>query len=243
VLVLALESATEEAGVALADEAGAVASVVVTRGRRHAETLAPAVDFACRRAGVALGDVDAIAVDVGPGLFTGLRVGVATAQGLAFALGLPVVVASSLEVLARAVADTSPGVDRDVVPVVDARRGEVFAARFRVDDGHPVRTGEDALWAPEDLAGAVGARSEPVVLAGDGALRYAALFAAMAHVTPAVPAFAAPPVLALARLAVGRALAGEAGDASTLLPRYLRQADARINWEQRLPPRPAAAGV
>ena len=71
------------------------------------------------------------AVDVGPGLFTGLRVGVGTVKALAFALELPVVTATSLEVLAHAVARSGPAGGQLVVPVVDARRGEVFSARFR----------------------------------------------------------------------------------------------------------------
>ncbi|MHB8329395.1 MAG: tRNA (adenosine(37)-N6)-threonylcarbamoyltransferase complex dimerization subunit type 1 TsaB, partial [Acidimicrobiales bacterium] len=70
-----MESATELAGVALADHAGVLATVTASRRRRHCETIAPSVQFACRQAEVSLSDIDAVAVDVGPGLFTGLRVG------------------------------------------------------------------------------------------------------------------------------------------------------------------------
>lgn len=95
----------------------------------------------------------------------------------------------------------------------------------------------EAVWTPEALAADLAGLGEPVVLAGDGALRYGALFAAVARVTLAGPAFAAPPVAALAELCVARGRAGAAEDGAAVMPRYLRDVDARINWEQRIAPR------
>ena len=100
-LILAIETATESVGVALGGRDGVLASVTIARGRRHGETLAPAIQFACRHAGVELPDLDAVAVDIGPGLFTGMRVGIATAKALAMALDIPVVPVTSLESLAE----------------------------------------------------------------------------------------------------------------------------------------------
>jgi tRNA threonylcarbamoyladenosine biosynthesis protein TsaB len=246
-LLLAVESATETAAVALIDEEGALGSVVLARGRRHTETLVPAIETLCRRVGVTPVDLHALAVDVGPGLFTGLRVGVGTVKALSFALDLPVVTASSLEVLAHAVAGSGATEGRLLVPVVDARRGEVFSARFRPAGGtvvaEPGTDGGSAdnerLWAPEDLAADLARLSEPLVLMGNGARRYAELLAAVPGVTLAGPAYASPPVAALAELGLARARAGEVHDGDDVMPRYLRQADARINWEQRIAPRPA----
>jgi tRNA threonylcarbamoyladenosine biosynthesis protein TsaB len=238
VLLLAVESATEAAAVAVADEEGVLGSLTVASGRRHTETIAPAVDALCRRLGVALGDVEAVGVDVGPGLFTGLRVGVGTAKALAFALGVPVVAAGSLEVLAHAVALSGLAEGRLLVPVVDARRAEVFSGRFRPGPGGPVEAGPEAVRAPQDLAAELEQRGEAPVLVGNGALRYRSIFAAVAGATLAGPAYRSPPVTALADLCVARALDGQAVDGAGVMPRYLRQADARINWEQRIPPRP-----
>jgi len=103
-ITLAIETATESVGVALAGDDGIIASVEVHEGRRHAEVLAPAIDFACRHAGVDLGKIAAVGVDVGPGLFTGMRVGAATAKAMGQALQIPVVGVSSLDVLAAAAA-------------------------------------------------------------------------------------------------------------------------------------------
>ena len=172
--ILAIETATIEVGVAVADETGPLASVTARPGRRQAETLHPAIADVCRIAMITPAELDAIAVDIGPGLFTGLRVGVAAAKALAGALGLPVVTAMSLEVL-KAACPSGLGA---VIPVIDMRRGEVawlMPARPAPD----VRVGAPAELAAElaelaELAGLAGLAEGvgPVLLVGDGALRH-----------------------------------------------------------------------
>jgi tRNA threonylcarbamoyladenosine biosynthesis protein TsaB len=264
VLLLVVESATDTAAVALADESGALGSLVVARGRRHTETIAPAIEALCHRTGVALSDLDILGVDVGPGLFTGLRVGVGTVKALAFALDIPVVTATSLEVLAHALAGSGALEGRLLVPVVDARRGEVFSASFRSGPVGATAVGATAVGAtavgadpatpealstlevvstPEALAEDLAGRGEPLLLAGDGALRYGSLLGAVPGVTLAGAAFATPPVGALAELCVARGRAGLVHNGAEVMPRYLRDADARINWRQRTAPRVAATGA
>jgi tRNA threonylcarbamoyladenosine biosynthesis protein TsaB len=236
VIVLAIESATEVGGVALADDVGVRASASVARGRRHVEAIVPAVDFVCSGGGVQLSDVDAVAVDVGPGLFSGLRVGVATAKALAYALGRPMVVLTSLEVLAHAVAASGVGAGRLVVPVVDARRGEVFASWFRTTEAGAVPLSDDARRTPDALAAELAEAGEPVVMAGDGALRYAPLFSAVGGAAIADLQLNAPPVEVGAALGSSRAAAGQFTAETEVAPRYLRDADTRINWERRSRP-------
>ncbi len=245
-LVLALESATDVSGVALADEEGLLSSAVSGRGRRHGEHLAAAVEFVCHRAGRRLGDVGALAVDVGPGLFTGVRVGVATAKALAFALEIPAVAVSSLELLALSAAAwvAAEAPERLLVPVVDARRGLVFAGRYRPAPPAEVeQVGDDRLLEPDALAeevAAVVAGGRRCLCVGDGARRYASVLrAAGAEVLDGTPA--APDVSVLAAVGVRRAGEGGGVDAAALEARYLREADVRINWEQRLAPRPVTA--
>jgi len=234
VRVLALESATDMAGVALADDvSGVLASATLAQGRRHAESIAPAVRFVCAQAGVALGEVDAVAVDIGPGLFTGLRVGVASAKALAFGLGVPVVGVSSLEVLAQALASALPDPTL-VVPVIDARRGEVFAARYRVRRGEAAAEGDEVRRTPEALAQELAALGEPVVLAGTGARRYRAVLAVRGAST-AGALYEHPRPDVVAALGLARVAAGAVDDPLAVVPNYLREADARINWEQRAP--------
>src|SRR5579872_3893136 len=99
-IVLGIETATAQVGCALGGHEGVLASFHATRGRRHAEILAPAIAFVCEQAEVKISEISAICIDVGPGLFTGLRVGVATAKAMAQARRLPMVSFSSLDLLA-----------------------------------------------------------------------------------------------------------------------------------------------
>ena len=131
-LILGIETATEQVSVAIGGHEGVLGLFEVCRGRRHAETLTPAIAFTCQQARIELCEVSVVAVDLGPGLFTGLRVGLAFAQGLGAALGLPVVGLPTLDALA---ASLPPGPGR-VAAVIDARRGQVYARLF--DGGAPV---------------------------------------------------------------------------------------------------------
>ena len=130
-LVLGIESASDQCGCALAAEEGIIAEARLALPRRHAEALAPQMRFVCEQAGVALADIEVVAVDHGPGLYTGLRAGLATAKATAAALGIGVVPVGSLEALAYgAAAAAQPG--ETVLSVLDARRGEVFWAWYRI---------------------------------------------------------------------------------------------------------------
>lgn len=236
-IVLGVESATELAGVAVGDADG-VRAAAWTAGRRHGETLAPAVGHVLASAELSLAEVDVVAVDVGPGLFTGLRVGVATAKGLAQGLGVGVLGLSSLEVLAGAAFEA--GWVGQVAAVVDARRGEVFAARYGpAPSGEPAGAGRPevlvppARYAPEALAAELAVpAATPLLAVGDGARRYAALL----PVRVAGAALAAPPPGVLVAMATARLAAGdEPVGPAAVEPVYLREADARINWVQRRP--------
>ena len=209
--ILAIETAVIEVGVALADETGPLASVTARPGRRQAETLHPAIADLLRIAEIAPSQLDAIAVDIGPGLFTGLRVGVATAKALAGALGLPVVTATSLEVLVAA----CPSAFGMVVPVVDMRRGEV-AWTMPASPEPGFRVGAPGELAAE-LAALAAEGAGPVLLVGDGA----------------GPELAAPPVASLAVLAIAAMRNGTCCDPAEVGALYGREADARINWTTR----------
>ena len=154
-LVLGIESASDQCGCALAGEDGVIAEARQALPRRHAETLAPQMRFVCEQAGVALGDLDAIAVDYGPGLYTGLRAGLATAKATAAALGIGVAQVSSLEALAfRAAAGAQPG--HTILSVLDARRGEVFWAWYRIAATAPT----PQATPPDDATGSAGGSAD-----------------------------------------------------------------------------------
>src|SRR5438067_1028441 len=228
-LILGIDTATTQVGCAIGGHEGVLASFHATRGRQHAETLAPAIDFVRRQAHVEFSDIGVIAVDVGPGLFTGLRVGVATAKALAHALRLPMIGVSSLDLLAFRVRYTN----RLIVPVIDARRGEVFYAFYRQVPGGAQRLSEYTLGKPEDLAWELLASGEESLVVGDGALRYPGVFAEVARTEFGEMGTAYPSAAALVELAHPQAIREEFVPPWELKPLYLRKADAEINWKTR----------
>ncbi len=232
-LILGIESATPQVGCAIGGHEGVLASAHSSRGKRHAEMLTPQIDFVRRQARVELTEISVVAVDLGPGLFTGLRVGISAAMAAAFALGVPMIGVSSLDLLAFPVRH-SP---RLIVAAIDARRGEVFHALYRQVPGGVQRVSEPGVSPPADLAGELLARSEDCVLVGDGALRYADEFSGLHGVEAAEPGLAHPTAASLVQLAHAKALREEFVPATELAPIYLRKPDAaEVSWTPR--PRP-----
>ncbi|GGB47009.1 tRNA (adenosine(37)-N6)-threonylcarbamoyltransferase complex dimerization subunit type 1 TsaB [Flexivirga endophytica] len=213
-LLLALDTATSAVTVALHDGDHVVAEESLVDSRRHAETLTPMISSVVAAAGKSPVDLTAIAVGVGPGPFTGLRVGLATAGTLGLALDIPVHGVCSLDALAYAVAraDTPPA---DFVVAADARRKEVYWARYRTTGESVERTsGMPQVSRPEELPEEI--RSLPA--AGRGPTLYPEFFAAALSPLDV-------PAGALASYAVRELAAGR--DLLPLQPLYLRQPDAK----------------
>jgi tRNA threonylcarbamoyladenosine biosynthesis protein TsaB len=229
VLILGIDTATPQVGCAIGGHEGVIASFSSAKGKRHAETLVPAIDFLCRQAHVELDEIGAIAVDLGPGLFTGLRVGVATAKAMASALRVPVVGVSSLDLLAFPVRWTN----RQIVSVVDARRGEVFYATYRQVPGGVQRLTEPQVGTPEQLCNEIQATGDDCLAVGDGARRYADELVDLIKVEIADAGLAYPSPQSLVQLAHARAVREEFVNPWDVQPIYLRKADAEINWVSR----------
>lgn len=210
-----IETATPACAVGLEVD-GAVTEAILDRERRHTEVLAPGGAAALAAAGVAPSDIERVVVDRGPGLYTGLRVGIATALGFVLATGADLVPVTSLEVLAAAAARTVS--EGEFVALVDGRRGEVFAQRFALSPLAPLD--EPRVVRPEALAAELAAR--PASLGGDGAARYREHFAGLVLLDLVVP----PPSVALA-------LARSRPAVETVAPLYLREADAVANFTTR----------
>jgi tRNA threonylcarbamoyladenosine biosynthesis protein TsaB len=227
-LILGLETSTARSSVALVDQDGVVASATLGVPRRHGEFLAPAIAFCCEQAGVGTDRITGVAVGLGPGLYTGLRVGIATAQTFAAALQLPVVGSCGLDVLAF----RARYVRRLICVAVDARRGEVFYAFYRAAPGGVQRETELRVGRPETLAADIEATGEEVLVVGDAALVYRdELDAVGTELTG--PEAGWPDAAVLAELAVPRFVREDTQRPADLRPIYLRQADAQIGWETR----------
>lgn len=234
-LLLGLDTATRRVGVVLANEHGLIGRVELggtadTTPPRHAETLAPAIAWCCERVGVELTQVSAVAVGIGPGMFTGLRVGVTTAKVLAQSLRVPVIPIPSLDLLAYPLRYAR----RLVVATIDARRHELYWAIYRSVPGGVQRVSEYELGTPDDLVAELEARGEDALVCGDGALRFTEAFAPLgSRVELAGPAHAAPSLSALVELAQARFVREEFCPPSEVLPMYLRQSDAELTWDRK----------
>jgi tRNA threonylcarbamoyladenosine biosynthesis protein TsaB len=234
VILLALDTATESVSVALHDGEDVVAFSEIRSDRQHAEALTPMIQHVCSQARIDLRDVGGIAVDVGPGLFTGMRVGIASAKALAQVLDVGVIEVSSVEAVARSVTS-----ECDVVAsVIDARRGEVFWSLNRTLDGAMRQVGGVQIGSVEACIVDIADRGQSVVLAGTGALRHREDFTErLSGVVPtfefATEASAVPSAAHVARIGYERARREEWVAAKDVSPRYLRQPDAEINWSTR----------
>ncbi|MBO1768470.1 tRNA (adenosine(37)-N6)-threonylcarbamoyltransferase complex dimerization subunit type 1 TsaB [Allobranchiibius sp. GilTou38] len=220
-MLLAIDTATSAVTAAVHDGTRTLASESVPDARRHAETLTPTIDSVMAHAGLTPQDLDAVAVGVGPGPFTGLRVGIVTATTLGLALGIPVHAVCSLDAIAHQIATQAGyGGHGEFLVATDARRKEVYWARYTVQAGAVVRHGEPAVSVPAELDPAL--RALPA--AGRGPLLYPAEFG------PVVPV-ADVDAGALAGLVVHRLEHG--GELLPPTPLYLRQPDAQPSAKQK----------
>lgn len=215
--ILAIETATAVGSVALLEGDAPVREVTDAVPRHHLEWLAPAIQRLLRDAGWQPAAIEAVAVSLGPGSFTGLRIGVATAAAWARARGVPVVGVSTLAAVALGV--NAAGL---ICPLLDARRGEVAGALFRRDGG--VARVMDDLVAPVDRVLAKLPADRFITFAGDALARYGALVAASRKSSAAIaPREQWPPTAtAVGRLAWERLSCGESDDPYLLRPIYVR---------------------
>ena len=188
--------------------------------RSHTASLPALVERVLADARVTIGDVEALAVSIGPGSFTGLRIGLALAKGIAFAGGLPLVGVPTLEALAH-VADAPP--ESMICAALDARKREVYAALFTATAEGPRRLSPDVALAPEALAARL---APPCVLVGDAGDLYGDILGPRAVLRP----FAThhPEGGVIARLGAARLAAGEGGSPGPLEPTYVRAPDAEL---------------
>ena len=228
-LILGIDTATTQVSVAVGGHEGVLAAVRSSKARRHAESLTPSIQFACRQARIELAEVSVVAVDLGPGLFTGLRVGIATAKAMAHALRVPMIGVPSLDLLAFPVRFSN----RLVVAAIDARRGELFSAFYRQVPGGLQRVRDPRIGTPEDLASELIATGEELLLVGDGAQRYREVFDGMTKVDLVGGELMAPSATSLVMLAHAQALREQFVKPWDLQPMYLRKPDAEINWSTR----------
>ena len=223
-IILSINTSTKQYGLALLENDTVVSEYLISSGSRHFRDLMPCVDDLFEKTTLTLGHLGAVAVSIGPGSFTGTRVGLAVAKGLSQGLGIPIFGVSTLSALASQI----PYAREDICSLVTSRKGEVFSALFRRDrDDHLIRIGEDASLKVEDLPVLI--KRKTIIIGND--------FTAQG---PLVKQFVGENALfapsnlwnlrasSIGALAFQRLEQGDSDTASTLVPLYLRDADIRV---------------
>jgi tRNA threonylcarbamoyladenosine biosynthesis protein TsaB len=231
-LILSMDTATPCSTVALTygtrDDGMVLASLSLTGKVTHSRRLFTVIDFLMKETGVDWPSISGIGVSLGPGSFTGLRIGMATAKGLAAAAGKVLLGVSTLDSLAAAI--VTPKL---ICTVLDARKKEIYTAFYRCNDkGQSERVSDMAVMAPEKLVAAI---SEPVVMVGDGAKVYADLFKNLLgkNVIFAPAQLHEPSASSLGMLAAEMFQAGKHLKLAEAVPVYIRSSDAELNLLQK----------
>lgn len=229
-LVLGIETSTRHASVAIVTQTEVVGSYEIGRGRSQDQVLMPAAQALLTDVGIGWTQLGGVAVGLGPGLFTGLRVGVATAKALAHTLNVSIAGLASLDVLAYGVRYTR----RTICACIDARRNEVFWAFYRPVPGGVQRATEFRCAPASHCVNEIEARGEPVLAVGNGAFIYHRDFENLgADIEYAGVSDSTPTAVPLAELAVSRLVREDSDRLSDVRPLYIRKSDAEQTWEQR----------
>jgi tRNA threonylcarbamoyladenosine biosynthesis protein TsaB len=242
--ILAIETSTMLGGIAIADDsAGLIAEVRLNVKSTHSERLMTEIDHVLQQAGLAIHDIDVFGVAIGPGSFTGLRIGLSTAKGFSYATGKPIVAVPTLDAFAW----NFPYCMHPVCIMLDARKGEVYAALFQwAEDGFVRLMGEASVKA-ESLVEKIAAgtlpllpgrtseediRQESIVFAGEGALLYKTKIAAALgkKAVFASPEKMIPSPANIASIGLQKAVKGGFAEPVSLTPIYIRRSEAEIKW-------------
>ena len=227
-IVLGIDTSTAVTSVAIGTEHAILGTTSFAGARKH-DDVVPAVERLLAWTGQDLAHVGGVAVGLGPGLYTGLRVGVEAGKALAQVLKVPIVGIASLDILAFGVHQSL----RTVLAVMDARRKEVFVARYRTVHGGVMREGDYRVATPAVLAAELEAAREEVLLVGNGAILYRQELEVSGRVEVASAPFAHPWASALVTVAAPRFIREETDRLTDVVPLYLRKTDAEIAWDQR----------
>jgi tRNA threonylcarbamoyladenosine biosynthesis protein TsaB len=227
--ILGIETSTRTGSVAVLCEQGVIAQYSLNIEITHSERLMSTVDRVLKDTGLSLKQIDGFAVAVGPGSFTGLRIGVSTIKGLAFATGKPVAAVPTLKALAFNV----PHAAHPVCPLLDARKNEVYAALYSFEGPALVQVMPEAVISLALLADRLAGKT---VFTGEASLLFRkeleSLFAGRALFAPRSAVL--PSAAAVAEIGLGMIRAGRHADPDSLTPVYIRRPEAEVVWEKRM---------
>lgn len=226
--VLGIDTSTSCGSVGLIDDGEVISDYLLNIPVTHSERLLGAIEFVLKETRCPIENIDGWAISIGPGSFTGLRIGVSTVKGLAFATGKPVVGVSTLDVLASQIAPTS----HLICPILDARKKEVYTAFYRYEEGSSLkRQSNYQAIGPEDLVKKITGQT---IFLGDGVRTYRDF---LLNSLPSLAIFPLSPLQVshgsmVAKLGSELLQKGEYLDLSTFVPIYVRPSEAEMKWQE-----------
>ncbi len=227
-LILALDTSTLVSSVALVEPGKVIAELNQETRLTHSEMLMPHIEDVLKRAEKTVQDISAIAVSIGPGSFTGLRIGLATAKTMAYTRGVPSIGISTLESLAW----NCPVEGVNLVPMLDAQKGNVYTARYRYDGTRMIESEAASVKSYNEAVADLAALGEPCRLFGERKT-VRAPEELPANIRMASPHLFTARAASVALAVMDRFLRGESDDVMQLEPLYIRRAEAEVLWEKR----------
>ncbi|MBU0480679.1 MAG: tRNA (adenosine(37)-N6)-threonylcarbamoyltransferase complex dimerization subunit type 1 TsaB [Proteobacteria bacterium] len=228
--VLAIETATQCGSVALLAGDVCLAENTINSTTTHSRRITSQIEYVMRECGVEWVDLDCIAVSLGPGSFTGLRIGLSTAKGFSMACEIPLVGVPTLDALALQMTG-QPGTM--ICPVIDARKNEIYCALYKCDsDGRPALAGEYLVIHPGDLTGMI---ESPTLFIGNGTEVYGELFRRElgGKYLPAPVASFMPRAATVGMIGSGYFQDDKIGDPATMVPIYVRPSEAEVSLSEK----------
>ena len=226
--ILAVDTATKSCSVAITEEKTVLKELTADNGQTHSRHLLKMIHAVMQSTGLAMSRLDGFAVTRGPGSFTGLRIGISSIKGLALAVNKPVMGISSLEALAQ-----QSGLESGrICAIIDARRGEVYAAFYQAAPAGVFPESDEVVLPPHNLLMDI---SHPCLFVGSGAKIYRDVITEKLgnHARFARPARHIIRASTVALLALKRFENGEVGKITELVPQYIRKSDAELNFEKK----------
>jgi tRNA threonylcarbamoyladenosine biosynthesis protein TsaB len=224
--ILALETATRAGSIAIMDESAFIGEVRLDVSIAHAERVMDSITWLLKSSDITIEEIGAFGVSIGPGSFTGLRIGLSTIKGLSFSVKKPIVPVPTLDALARRL----PFCRHYICPMLDARKNEVYAALYKWEDNLCRKIVPETAIAPEELMKEM---KGPTVFLGDGAITYKDLIADRMGSDAIYPASSimSPAASSVAEIALEMLKDGMDVDPVGLTPFYIRKSEAEINWK------------
>lgn len=229
-MYLGIETSSLVSSVAVGDETRLLGELTVQAGLTHSEQLVPHIQLLLEQARLTGTDIDAVVVSIGPGSFTGLRIGLATAKALAYGWQKPILGIMTMDSMALNV----PYCDRLISVMVDAQKKNIYEGRYRFTGSQLIAVQKPQVKSRAEALAELTALGEPVLLMGDGAvMARKELDALSPDLLLAPPALQIPRASSLLQAALPRLKAGEADDEMDLVPYYIRRSEAEVLWEKR----------